>query len=77
MRTTDNVVTTYNWLTTHSLRSKAECVVFYCLLVHIMYIIHNKAMFIVRETPKVYIKYDIISINNHLLALERIECSKW
>lgn len=70
MRTTDNVVTTYNWLTTHSLRSKAECVVFYCLLVHIMYTIHNKATFTVRENPKVYIRANINPINNHLLALE-------
>ena len=55
------------------LPTKAECVVFYCLLVHIMYIIHNKAMFIVRENPKAYIRVNINPINNHLLALERIE----
>ena len=55
------------------LPTKAECVVFYCLLVHIMYIIHNKAMFIVRENPKAYIKVNINPINNHLLALECIE----
>lgn len=53
--------------------TKAECVVFYCLLVHIMYIIHNKATFTVRENPKAYIKNNINPINNHLLALECIE----
>ena len=73
MRATDNVVTTLKGLTTHSLRSKAECVVFYCLLVHIMYIIHNKATFIVRENPKAYIRVNINPINNHLFALEYIE----
>lgn len=55
------------------LPTKAECVVFYCLLVHIMYIIHNKAMFTVMEIPKAYIKVNINPINNHLLALEYIE----
>ena len=49
MRATEYVVTTIKVLTTHSFRSRAECVVFYCLLVHIMYIIHNKATFIVTE----------------------------
>lgn len=55
------------------LPTKAECVVFYCSLVHIMYKIHNKATFIVRENPKAYIKNNINPINNHLLALECIE----
>ena len=62
-----------NCLTTHFHRPKQNVLFFYCLLVHIMYRIHNKAMFIVRENPKAYIKVNINPINNHLLALERIE----
>ena len=73
MRTTENVVTTVKSFNNTFPLVKAECVVFYCLLVHIMYIIHNKAMFTVRENPKAYIKVNINPINNHLLALECIE----
>ena len=51
--------------------TKAECVVFYCLLVHIMYIIHNKATFIVIENINPNIrKSKKFTINNHLLALD-------
>ena len=54
--------------------TKAECVVFYCLLVHIMYIIHNKATFIVTENINPNIRNSKkFTINNHLLALECIE----
>ena len=50
--------------------TKAECVVFYCLLVHIMYIIHNKATFIVIENKNPNIRNNKnFTINNHLLAL--------
>lgn len=49
MRATEYVVTTINSYNNTFLPTKAECVVFYCLLVHIMYIIHNKATFIVNE----------------------------
>ena len=49
MRATENVVTTINSFNNTFPLTKAECVVFYCLLVHIMYIIHNKATFIVTE----------------------------
>ena len=51
--------------------TKAECVVFYCLLVHIMYIIHNKATFIVIENKNPNIRNNKnFTINNHLLALD-------
>lgn len=73
MRATENVVTTINSYNNTFPLVKAECVVFYCLLVHIMYTIHNKATFIVRENPKAYIKVNINPINNHLLALEYTE----
>ena len=54
--------------------TKAECVVFYCLLVHIMYIIHNKATFTVIEIINPNIRNSKkFTINNHLLALECIE----
>ena len=77
MRATENVVSTIKVLTTHFHRPKQNVLFFYCLLVHIMYIIHNKAMFTISENPKVYIKNNINPINTHLLALECIEYRKW
>ena len=74
MRTTENVVTTIKSFNNTFPLVKAECVVFYCLLVHIMYIIHNKATFIVIENINPNIRNSKKStINNHLLALECIE----
>ena len=76
MRATDNVCYHIKCNNTFPL-VKAECVVFYCLLVHIMYIIHNKATFIVIENISSKIKNSIkFTINNHLLALEYIEYLK-
>ena len=50
---------------------------FYCLLVHIMYIIHNKATFTVIEIINPNIRTSKkFTINNHLLALEYIEYLK-
>ena len=47
---------------------------FYCLLVHIMYIIHNKATFTVIENINPNIRNSKkFTINNHLLALDYIE----
>ena len=70
MRATDNVCYHIKCNNTFPL-VKAECVVFYCLLVHIMYIIQNKATFIVIENISPKIKNSIkFTINNHLLALD-------
>ena len=60
-------------VTTHLLAKAKMCCFIYSLFDKIMYIIANKATFIVREIPNVYIKNNINPINNHLLALECIE----
>ena len=55
--------------------AKLNVVYFYiCLSVHIMYIIHNKAIFMVIENIKPIIRKSITStIIPHLLALDKIE----
>jgi hypothetical protein len=48
MRATECVLPNSIWLTPHC-SAKHDAVLFYCLLVQIMYIIHNKATFMVTE----------------------------
>ncbi len=61
-----------------TLPSKAKCSVFlYSLFVHFMYKIDNKATFIVRENPNIYIKYNIQTINTTSLYHSRNYEVKW
>lgn len=82
MRTADNVVTTYRVITTHSLRSKIECVViFYSLfmieLTYCMYIIANKATFTNTDAIKANIKNNIKFINTTSLSDSKNYLVKW
>ena len=64
-------------ITTHY-SVKSKCVVFiYSLLVQIMYIIVNKATFIIREKPKAYIKNNINPINTTSLSHSKGYVVKW
>ena len=55
-------------VTTHLLAKAKMCCFIYSLFVQIMYIIVNKATFIVRENPNAYIKNNINPINTTSLS---------
>ena len=55
-------------VTTHLLAKAKMCCFIYSLFDKIMYIIANKATFIVRESPNAYIKNNIIPINTTSLS---------
>ena len=82
MRTTDVVVTTYTSITTHSLRSKSRmCRYFYSLFIiefiYCMYIIANKATFMVSDTITAIIKNNIKLINTTSLSDSKCYLVKW
>ena len=82
MRATDDVVTTYIVITTHSLRSKSRmCCYFYSLSIilftYCMYIIINKATFMAKDTIKVIIKSKIKLINTTSLSDSINYLVKW
>lgn len=73
MRNHSNMVTTCLVITTHSIRSKSRmCCYFYSLskilLTYCMYIIVNKATFMVNDTINAINKYNIKLINTTSLS---------
>ena len=64
-------------VTTHLLAKAKMCCFIYSLFDKIMYIIANKATFIVRENPHAYIKNNIIPINTTSLSHSIYYEVKW
>ena len=70
------VVATYCCNNTSADQSK-DVLFIYSLFVQIMYIIDNKATFIVRDNPNAYIKNNINSINTTSLSHSKNYVVKW
>ena len=64
-------------VTTHLLAKAKMCCFIYSLFVQIMYIIVNKATFIVRENPNAYIRNNINPINTTSLSHSKNYVVKW
>ena len=64
-------------VTTHLPVKAKMCCFIYSLLVQFMYIIANKATFIVRENPNTYIKNNINPINTTSLSHRQNYEVKW